>query len=125
MAVLFVLLAVATSLLCIANSTENDPKSVWSRNVDKSTSNTCPITKENQETIEPIYHDLWGYPLNWTDPRDGWDGAKRKWWLEDEKSNLMQSQNMEQYTKLGYKKTKIPKKVYQVLHFAIIAYTLL
>ena len=31
---------------------------------------------------KPVYHDLWGYSVNWTDPRDGWDQARNSEYLD-------------------------------------------
>ena len=52
--------------------------------------------------------------MNLTDTTDGWDKEKRKWWKLADKLNRKQSAKMEQYTKLGYKKMKIPTDLYQV-----------
>ena len=31
---------------------------------------------------KPVYHDLWGYSVNWTDPSDGWDQARNSEYLD-------------------------------------------
>ncbi len=52
--------------------------------------------------------------VNWTDPKEGWDGEKRRWIKEIREETVKQSVEVEQYTELGYKKMKIPKHLHEV-----------
>ena len=64
---------------------------------------------------KPVYYDLWGYPVNWTDPADGWDEDSRKKLLDLTKTIMTQSASLANYTQLGYTKMLIPSDLYRLL----------
>jgi len=64
---------------------------------------------------KPVYRDLWGYPVNWTDPADGWDQDMRKSLLDLTNSIVTQSASLANYTQNGYTKMLIPSELYQLL----------
>ena len=63
--------------------------------------------------LKPVYYDLWGYPVNWTDPNDGWDKDMRKSLLDLTNFIVTQSAALTNYTEIGYLKMPIPSKLYQ------------
>ena len=62
---------------------------------------------------KPIYHDLWGFPVNWTNLSDGWTPTKRKDLIKMTNQIITQSDAVENYTETGYIKMKIPTQLYQ------------
>ena len=62
---------------------------------------------------KPVYHDLWGYPVDWTDPSDGWDHDTRKELIDLTNRIVAQSASQENYTEIGYMKMNIPTQLYQ------------
>lgn len=58
------------------------------------------------EVTKPVYHDLWGYPVNWTDPSDGWDEEMRKSMIDLTNYVIHQSATLPAHTELGYKKVR-------------------
>ena len=62
---------------------------------------------------KPVYYDLWGYPVDWTDLGDGWDQTKRDDLMRMMNQIITQSPSLENYTEIGYIKTKIPTQLYQ------------
>ena len=45
-----------------------------------STQSSLPMHGQLDEgtlLVKSVYHDLWGYPVNWTNPKDGWDDKMR------------------------------------------------
>ncbi len=70
------------------------------------------IFSRNQ--LFPFFTDLWGYKINWLDPEDGWDNLKRSELLKLHLNNIKQPDELTRYTKMGYKKVKIPTQLYQV-----------
>ena len=61
----------------------------------------------------PVYHDLWGYPVDWTDPSDGWNQNTRKELINLTHRILTQTAALENYTEIGYLKMEIPTQLYQ------------
>ena len=61
----------------------------------------------------PVYHDLWGYPIDWTDPSDGWNDDIRKIQITLTNSILAKSTSRKKFSEIGYMKTKIPTQLYQ------------
>ena len=61
----------------------------------------------------PVYHDLWGYPVNWMDPNDGWNQDKRKFLIYSTNHIITQSASLTNYTEIGYLKMPIQPKLYQ------------
>ena len=62
---------------------------------------------------KPVYYDLWGYPVDWTDPSDGWNHNTRNEQITLTNSIVKQSAAQQNYTEIGYMKMKIPKQLYQ------------
>ena len=60
----------------------------------------------------PVYDDLWGYPVNWTNPQDGWDDEMRQSMLQLTHYIKEQSSQLAPYTQRGYKKISIPSLLY-------------
>lgn len=59
-----------------------------------------------------VYDDLWGYPVNWTNPQDGWDDEMRQSMLQLTHYIKEQSSQLAPYTQRGYKKISIPSLLY-------------
>ena len=62
-----------------------------------------------------IFKDQWGFPVNWTDPEEGWHETKRKKLLEMDKKITKQSSKVKKFTKDGFKKMAIPQELYKTL----------
>ena len=62
-----------------------------------------------------VFKDQWGFPVNWTDPEEGWDESKRKKLLEMDKKITKQSTKVKKFTKDGFKKMAIPQELYKTL----------
>lgn len=75
------------------------------------------IKKSNNEkaALSPVFYDLWGFPVNWTDSKDGWDEAKRKSLVQLFSQAVRQPKFVPAFTHTGYKKADIPPKLYQVI----------
>ena len=61
----------------------------------------------------PVYYDLWGYPVDWTDPFDGWDQNTRSQQITLTNRMVNQSATLKNHTEIGYLKMKIPTQLYQ------------
>ena len=81
----------------------------------------CESEKENSKNkakhfARPeVFKDQWGFPVNWTDPEEGWDESKRKKLLEMDKKITKQSTKVKKFTKDGFKKMAIPQELYRTL----------
>lgn len=64
---------------------------------------------------EPVYVDLWGFAVNWTNPNDGWDSEMRESMIDLTNYVLHQSASLEAYTDRGYDKMPIPSDLYSLL----------
>ena len=62
---------------------------------------------------KPVYYDLWGYPVDWTDPFDGWDQNTRSQQITLTNRMVNQSATLKNHTEIGYLKMKIPTQLYQ------------
>ena len=62
---------------------------------------------------KPVYYDLWGYPVDWTDQTDGWDEYERREFIKLTNRIIAQSTAQENYTEIGYMKMKIPMQLYE------------
>ena len=79
-----------------------------------------PVRVELDNEPEPerkVFVDLYGFKYNWTDPEEGWNDARRKKIFREHRRNTEQADTMPQFTKLGYKKMKMPKGLLQVTSF--------
>ena len=61
---------------------------------------------------QKYFTDLWGYKVDWRNPADGWNEKKRTMMLAAKKLIIRQMQVMPKFSKLGYKKMKIPKELH-------------
>ena len=59
--------------------------------------------------------DLWGIEINWKKSEEGWDLARRHQYLTLVRMMKDQRKNIRKFTKLGYKKMKIPENVYDLI----------
>lgn len=64
---------------------------------------------------EPVYVDLWGFAVNWTNANDGWDSEMRESMIDLTNYVLHQSASLEAYTDRGYDKMPIPSDLYSLL----------
>jgi hypothetical protein len=70
---------------------------------------------QKEPIIAPIFYDLWGYPVNWTNPQDGWDEQMRKSMVQLMSHTLIQSAEMPAYTDFGYEKRGIPDDLFKTI----------
>ena len=62
-----------------------------------------------------VFYDLWGYPVDWSKPEDGWDEKKRRNLMDLTDFNLNQWATEKRHTDLGYLKMPIPDELYKLL----------
>ena len=62
-----------------------------------------------------VFYDLWGYPVDWTNPLDGWDDQMRKSLIDMTDIVVTQSNVLKNYTEIGYMKMPIPSKLYKFI----------
>ena len=62
-----------------------------------------------------VFYDLWGYPVDWSKPEDGWDEEKRRNLMDLTDFNLNQWATEKRHTDLGYLKMPIPDELYKLL----------
>ena len=70
----------------------------------------CPL-----DTTKPTYTDLWGYEMDWYNLEDGWTEMRRKNMSKIEERLRYQMKRIPGFTKIGYKKMKMPKKLHQLI----------
>ena len=67
---------------------------------------------EDKTLDKPFFMDHLGQKLNWTDLNDGWTEHLREIYMKLQKRiNLQLGMGPPRFTKLGYKKMKIPEHV--------------
>ena len=71
--------------------------------------------KAYKVTRKSTYTDIWGYEFDWLDPEDGWTNIRRRAMPDIDKLTRYQPKTLPAFTKLGYKKTKMPKKLYELI----------
>ena len=71
--------------------------------------------EEYEQWQKPYYQDHFGIKMNWMDPNDGWCQHKRLDWMKHRRMFNQQLLEMPRYTKLGFKKMKIPKKLFDLI----------
>ena len=78
------------------------------------TETTNNIQEQTQMILDKTaFEDLWGFNSNWTNLKDGWTKEKRKLRVTEHFNTIKQSSAMKAFTKLGYKKMKIPAQIHQ------------
>ena len=71
---------------------------------------------EDKTLDKPYFIDHLGYKLNWTDLNDGWTQSWRETYMKLQKRiNLQIGMGPPRFTKLGYKKMKIPEHLLETL----------
>ena len=70
---------------------------------------------EYEQWQKPYYEDHFGIKMDWMDPNNGWFRHRRLEWMYFRKSINKQLIDMPRYTQLGFKKMKIPKKLYDLI----------
>ena len=58
------------------------------------------------------FTDLWGYTVDWTNKEDGWNDEKRELYLGRNARIYTLAKKVPEYTLDGYRKLKIPGKLY-------------
>ena len=71
--------------------------------------------EEYEQWQKPYYQDHFGIKMNWMDPNDGWSQHKRLDWMKHRRMFNQQLLEMPKYTKSGFKKMKIPKKLFDLI----------
>ena len=73
------------------------------------------LAHEDKIISQPSFTDMWGYTVNWTDPEDGWNEARRRQVLNLRTKMKKQMSEVPHFTKNGYKKMKMPGNLHQFL----------
>ena len=72
----------------------------------------------NNFTQKSTYTDIWGYEFDWINQEDGWTKVRQQAMKRIDRLSLEQPKKLPAFTKLGYEKMKIPKKLYQLIRIA-------
>ena len=71
--------------------------------------------EEYEQWQKPYYQDSFGIKMDWMDPNDGWCQHRRLIWMKYRRMFNQQLLDIPRYTKLGFKKMRIPKKLFDVI----------
>ena len=64
---------------------------------------------------QTVFHDLWGYPVNWKDSSQGWNETYRKMMVLIHNDIVEQRGKKKTVTKTGYQTLKIPPSAHKAL----------
>ena len=70
---------------------------------------------EYEQWQKPYYEDHFGIKMDWMDPNNGWSQHRRLEWMYFRRQCNKQLIDFPKYTKLGFQKMKIPKKLYDTI----------